>query len=145
MQKLPIVDGWKWLKLAFQKGLENGWKSGKSQWKVREFWNIPHCWKSRALTQIWARHEKCLLLFRPAQQQRTVISWEVQIWQVLTNDEADLDPGFPRSGKSQWKMKKIQGQGKVREFWVESGKFVIMEKVREKSGNFITTGLIFKC
>ena len=39
MQNLLIVDGWKGLKLAFQKGLENGWKSGKSQWKVREFWN----------------------------------------------------------------------------------------------------------
>ena len=38
MQNLRIVDGWKWLKLAFQKGLENGRKSGKSQWKVREFW-----------------------------------------------------------------------------------------------------------
>ena len=25
--------------LAFQKGLEKGWKSGKNQWKVREFWN----------------------------------------------------------------------------------------------------------
>ena len=27
------------MELAFQKGLENGWKSGKSQWKVMEFWN----------------------------------------------------------------------------------------------------------
>ena len=27
------------IKLAFQKGLENGWMSGKSQWKIREFWN----------------------------------------------------------------------------------------------------------
>ena len=39
MQNLRIVNGWKWLKLAVQKGLENCWKSGKSQWKVREFWN----------------------------------------------------------------------------------------------------------
>ena len=31
---------------------------------------------------------------------------------------------------------KIQGQGKVREFWVKSGKFEILAKVREKSGNF---------
>ena len=53
--------------------------------------------------------------------------------------------GFPRSGKSQWKMKKIQGQGKVREFCVESGKFEILEKVREKSGNFITTCHSFEC
>ena len=36
-------------------------------------------------------------------------------------------------------MKIFQGQGKVREFRVESGKFEILEKVREKSGNFITT------
>ena len=54
--------------------------------------------------------------------------------------------GFPRSGKSQWKMKKVQGQGKVREFGFESGKFEILEKVREKSGNFIkTTCHIFEC
>ena len=43
--------------------------------------------------------------------------------------------GFPRSGKNQWKMKKVQGQGKVREFWVESGKFEILEKVREIYNN----------
>ena len=40
-------------------------------------------------------------------------------------------------------MKKIQGQGKVREFRVKSGKFEILEKVREKSGNFITNFHIF--
>ena len=32
-------------------------------------------------------------------------------------------------------MKKNQGQGKVREFIVKSGKFEILAKVREKSGN----------
>ena len=53
--------------------------------------------------------------------------------------------GFPRSGKSQWKMKKIQGQGQIREFWDESGKFEILEKVREKSGKFVTTCHIFEC
>ena len=43
-------------------------------------------------------------------------------------------------------MKKVQGQGKVREFWVESGKFENFEKVREKSGNFMTTTChIFEC
>ena len=44
--------------------------------------------------------------------------------------------GFPRSGKSQGKIKKVQGQGKVREFCFWSGKFEILAKVREKSGNF---------
>ena len=43
---------------------------------------------------------------------------------------------FPQSGKSQGKMKKIQGQGKVREFCFWSGKFEILAKVWEKSGNF---------
>ena len=28
----------------------------------------------------------------------------------------EIKSGFPRSGKSQGKMKKLQGQGKVREF-----------------------------
>ena len=31
--------------------------------------------------------------------------------------------GLPRSGKKVWKMKFFLGQGKVREFWYESGKF----------------------
>ena len=35
-----------------------------------------------------------------------------------------------------WKMKFFPGQGKVREFGYESGKFEKMLKVREKSGNF---------
>ena len=52
--------------------------------------------------------------------------------------------GFPRSGKSQGKIKKVQGQGKVREFCFWSGKFEILAKVREKSGNFrITSQTIF--
>ena len=38
---------------------------------------------------------------------------------------------FPRSGKSQGKMKKFQGHGKVREILFESGKFKILAKVRE--------------
>ena len=33
-------------------------------------------------------------------------------------------------------IKKVQGQGKVREFCFWSGKFEILAKVREKSGNF---------
>ena len=45
-------------------------------------------------------------------------------------------PGLPRSGKKFWKMKKIPGQGKVREFHFPSGKFRKMKKVMEKSGNF---------
>ena len=31
--------------------------------------------------------------------------------------------GLPRSGKKFWKMKKIPGQGKVRELHFQSGKF----------------------
>ena len=35
-----------------------------------------------------------------------------------------------------WKMKFFPGQGKVREFGFESGKFEKIAKVREKSENF---------
>ena len=44
--------------------------------------------------------------------------------------------GLPRSGKKFWKMKKIPGQGKVRELHSQSGKFKKMKKDMEKSGNF---------
>ena len=44
--------------------------------------------------------------------------------------------GLPRSGKKFWKMKNFPGQGKVREFHFQSGKFKKkMKKVMEKSGN----------
>ena len=53
---------------------------------------------------------------------------------------------FARVPTDSEKWKKVQGQGKVREFWVGSGKFEIFEKVREKSGNFISTAChICKC
>ena len=42
--------------------------------------------------------------------------------------------GLPRSGKTFWKMKKIPGQGKVREFHLQSGKSSKNEKAMEKSG-----------
>ena len=35
-----------------------------------------------------------------------------------------------------WKMNFFPGQGKVREFRCDSGKFAKVQKVREKSGNF---------
>ena len=38
-QIFSIVDGWKWLNSAFQKGLKSGRKSGKSQWKSGNFEN----------------------------------------------------------------------------------------------------------
>ena len=44
--------------------------------------------------------------------------------------------GLPRSGKKVWKMIFFPGQGKVREFGVESGNLQKVQKVREKSGNF---------
>ena len=44
--------------------------------------------------------------------------------------------GLPQSGKKFWKMKNVPGQGKVREFHFQSGKFRKNEKVMEKSGNF---------
>ena len=56
--------------------------------------------------------------------------------QLRGHREADQTSGFPRPGKSQGKIKKVQGQGKVREFCFWSGKFEILAKVREKSGNF---------
>ena len=44
--------------------------------------------------------------------------------------------GLPRSGKKVWKMKFFPGQGKVKEFCYESGKFRKNAKSQEKSGNF---------
>ena len=44
--------------------------------------------------------------------------------------------GLPQSGKIIWKMKDFPGQGKVREFHFQSGKFRKIKKVMEKSGNF---------
>ena len=44
--------------------------------------------------------------------------------------------GLPRSGKKFWKMKKIPGQGKVREFHFQSGKFRKMKKSHGKVRNF---------
>ena len=40
--------------------------------------------------------------------------------------------GLPRSGKTFWKVKKIPGQGKVREFHFQSGKSRKNEKSRGK-------------
>ena len=47
-----------------------------------------------------------------------------------------VTPGLPLSVKKFWKMKNVPGQGKVREFHFQSGKFRKMKKVMEKSGNF---------
>ena len=44
--------------------------------------------------------------------------------------------GLPWSGKKFWKMKNVPGQGKVREFHFQSGKFRKNEKSHGKSGNF---------
>ena len=44
--------------------------------------------------------------------------------------------GLPRSGKKFWKMKKIPGQGKVREFHFQSGKFRKMKKSQGKVWEF---------
>ena len=44
--------------------------------------------------------------------------------------------GLPRSGKKFWKMKSVPGQGKVREFHFQSGKFRKNEKSHGKAGNF---------
>ena len=41
--------------------------------------------------------------------------------------------GLPRSGKKFWKMKNVPGQGKVREFHFQSGKFRKNEKKSWKS------------
>ena len=41
------------------------------------------------------------------------------------------ESGLPRSGKKVWKMKIFPGQGKVREFWFESGK---LEKTDKSQG-----------
>ena len=45
-------------------------------------------------------------------------------------------PGLPRSGKKFWKMKKISGQGKVRELHFQSGKFKKYEKSHGKVREF---------
>ena len=44
--------------------------------------------------------------------------------------------GLPRSGKKFWKMKKIPGQGKVRELHFQSGKFKKNEKSHGKVREF---------
>ena len=50
--------------------------------------------------------------------------------------------GLPRSVKSQGKTKFFQGQGKVSEFCIWSGKFEILRKVREKLGKFISFWIV---
>ena len=40
-------------------------------------------------------------------------------------------------------MKKVQGQGKVREFRVESGKFEILEEVRKSQGTLYEIVIFF--
>ena len=44
--------------------------------------------------------------------------------------------GLPRSGKKFWKMKNVPGQGKVREFHFQSGKFRKNEKSHGKVREF---------
>ena len=43
----------------------------------------------------------------------------------------DVIPGLPRAVKSQGKTKSFQGQGKVSEYCIWSGKFGILPKLRE--------------
>ena len=45
-------------------------------------------------------------------------------------------PGLPWSGKKFWKMKNVPGQGKVREFHFQSGKFRTNEKSHGKVREF---------
>ena len=51
-------------------------------------------------------------------------------------DESFVHSGLPRSGKKFWKMKKIPGQGKVRELHFQSGKFKKMKKSHGKVREF---------
>ena len=44
--------------------------------------------------------------------------------------------GLPRSGKKFWKMKNVPGQGKVREFHFQPGKFGKSEKSHGKVREF---------
>ena len=46
---------------------------------------------------------------------------------------------LPQSGKKFWKMKKIPGQGKVRELHFQSGKFELNEKSHGKVREFQTS------
>ena len=46
---------------------------------------------------------------------------------ILCKD-SNQSTGLPRSGKKFWKMKNVPGQGKVREFHFQSGKFRKNEK-----------------
>ena len=55
-------------------------------------------------------------------------TWKFQLFIHLININSGRVPMVrEKSGKNE----KNQGQGKVREFWVEPGKFEILEKVRE--------------
>ena len=55
-----------------------------------------------------------------------------QKWRGHKKDQKKKKTGLPWSGKQVWKMKIFPGQGKVREFWFESGKL----ENTVKSGNF---------
>ena len=46
-------------------------------------------------------------------------------------------PGLPGSGKKFWKMKKIPGQGKVRELHFQSGEFKKNEEIHGKVRKFL--------
>ena len=54
---------------------------------------------------------------------------------VLTSKEG-TEEGLPWSEKLIWKMKIFPGQGKVREFWFESGKLGKTDKSQGKVREF---------
>ena len=67
---------------------------------------------------------------------QTKYIWKTQREAACMQKKLVTFTGLPQSGKKFWKMKKIPGQGKVRELHFQSGKFKKMKKVLEKSGNF---------
>ena len=72
-------------------------------------------------------------------------SWRLKLIQVdfVWNFSVFLAvSGLPQSVKSQGKTKIFQGQGKVSEFCIWSGKFGILLKIREKSGKFISFWIV---
>ena len=82
---------------------------------------------------------QCVISFRYQSAQATV-SCTV----ISNNPEFRMVAGFPRSVKSQWKNKKFQGQGIVREFWFGWGKSYFFSQVRKSQG-ILSSDLCWQC
>ena len=91
----------------------------------------------------WLRNKKKVLvhtlIWRPADSvPERILAYRLRMsycdcWMSVVCHQQWLKTGLPRSGKKFWKMKNVPGQGKVREFNFQSGKFRKNEKKSWKS------------